>query len=336
MDIERVSRAKKLKNRKNQTHQQWLEARRESVGASEVAALLGLHKYQTPYQLYDSKVGPVVEKKSDAITMGQMFEPHIYAIWQSKMRDTTDGDWSFFECSHVLQHHECKRLTTNLDGWGERVIKSDWKEPGADREMSLRERYVVEIKHTGVYARGDWKQYKETGNPTGIFLAYWLQVQTQLAVTGFSHGYLVVLIDKALEWIRIQADEQVHETITTEVDAFWRLHIERGIPPEVDGLDMAHIRAKHPTEEPGKTIERADLRSLVEKHRALKKERAKNDQAYIKPLTKEMETVEAMIACEMGDAAILVVGDDVEPVRYETRTRKGFTVKETKKRVIKI
>ena len=99
---------------------------------------------------------------------------------------------------------------------------------------------------------------------------------------------------------------------------------------------MAHIRAKHPTEEPGKTIERTDLKGMTEKHRYLRSERTKNEQVYIKPLTKEMQAIEAMLAREMGDAAILVVGDDVEPVRYETRTRKGFTVKETSKRVIKI
>lgn len=319
------------------THQEWVDSRQHSVGASEVAAVLGLNPYQGPHTVALRKLGKVSgAATSDAIELGILFEPKIFEVWQRKMQSTSEGEWTFGTCSWVLQHPECPMLTTNLDGWGERQVTLEMGPEEGERSASYLERFVVEIKHVGIYARQAWKQYKETGEPCGIFLSYWLQVQAQLAVTGFDHGYLVTLIDKQLDWVRVQADEDAIKSMLTEVDAFWRLFIMQGLAPEPDERDLNTIKKIWPREEEGKTIERHDLAEMVAEFRELKAQKKALTTEHIKPVTQKMGDLEAKIAAEMQDAELMNIGSDLKPVTYKTTIRAGYTVKSTQKRSLKI
>jgi putative phage-type endonuclease len=315
---------------------EWLKGRKKSIGASEVASVLGLHKYGTPWSVYKDKTSEVRELSNDAIKMGILFEPHIYQIWADKMHKTEIGDFCFYTCPTILKDKQCDRLTTNLDGWGTKSISEEWSEGDSKLKSKFSESFVVEIKHVGIYASGDWKSYKETGDPTGIFLAYWLQVQAQLAVTGLSYGYLVVLIDKRLEHMKIDADVDVHEKIRKEVSGFWKLHVETLTAPEPDALDMERINALHKKEEEGKELEKPDALGIVSRHRELQALKKEKEKQIIKPLVEEMKTLEAQVALTMGDAEVMSFGDDTAPVTWKTVKRKGHTVKPTEKRRLRI
>ena len=39
------------------SHQEWLEDRKRGIGGSDVATVLGLNKYKSPYQLWLEKTG---------------------------------------------------------------------------------------------------------------------------------------------------------------------------------------------------------------------------------------------------------------------------------------
>lgn len=331
-----ASKARRLGNRNKMTHMEWLKGRQNSIGASEVAAILGLHKYATPWSTYRDKTSEVKELTNDAIKMGILFEPHIYQIWSEKMHATQTDSFTFYTCPTILQHAECERLTTNLDGWGRVEIEDSWTSGDADFKSKFSESFVVEIKHVGIYARGDWNHFQETGEPCGIFLAYWLQVQAQLAITGWSYGFLVVLIDKKLEHIKIQADKEAQETITKEISAFWKVHIETETPPAPDALDMARINQIHSKEEPGKELEKPEALELVTKHREIQAIKKKKEKEIIKPMAAELKSLEAQIALTMGDAEVMTFGDDTAPVTWKTVKRKGHTVQPSESRRLKI
>ena len=326
-----------LLDREEMTHQAWLDSRRHSIGASEVAAVLGLNPYQGPHTVACKKLGTYKgEATNDAIELGILFEAPIYEAFQRRIKRASEGSWFFGSCSWVLQHPECPMLTTNLDGWGERQVDLELGTEPGEKTSSYLERFVVEIKHVGTYGRPAWKQYKETGEPTGIFVSYWLQVQAQLAVTGFDHGYLVTMIDKEIDWLRIQADEKAIKSMLTELEAFWRLFIMQGKAPEPDERDMSSLRKIYPREEEGKTIERPDMSEAVQQWRALKKQKSALTAEHLKPISQEMARLEAVIAAEMKDAEIMTIGTDSKPVTYKTSQRAGYTVKPSAKRILRL
>lgn len=60
------------------THEEWLEARRAGVSASEVAALMGLSPYESPLSLYHRKVGDLGEQPdTDAMSLGRYLESWV-------------------------------------------------------------------------------------------------------------------------------------------------------------------------------------------------------------------------------------------------------------------
>ena len=57
---------------------EWLEARRQGITASEIAIVMGLSPYSSPYALYHQKLGqlPGVEE-TDAMQLGKHMESFV-------------------------------------------------------------------------------------------------------------------------------------------------------------------------------------------------------------------------------------------------------------------
>jgi putative phage-type endonuclease len=57
---------------------EWLEARRQGVTASEIAVILGLSPYSSPYALYHQKTGTLPPQEDSAVMeRGRVLEPYI-------------------------------------------------------------------------------------------------------------------------------------------------------------------------------------------------------------------------------------------------------------------
>ena len=66
--------------------QEWYQRRQSGIGGSESAAVLGLSKYHTPYEVWLRKVTPVEQQEqtdNDAMKAGRMFEPAIRQEYSS-------------------------------------------------------------------------------------------------------------------------------------------------------------------------------------------------------------------------------------------------------------
>ena len=50
---------------KSSSHEQWLENRKGGIGSSEVATIVGLNPYETPYQLWLRKTGQIPAKEEN-------------------------------------------------------------------------------------------------------------------------------------------------------------------------------------------------------------------------------------------------------------------------------
>ncbi len=189
------------------------------IGASEVAALFGLHKQITLFELWNIKAGnmPAPDLSSnDRVFWGNVLEPAIAAGIAKKM------GWNVRNVRRYIEHKTVKGMGASLDY----EIVSHPKGPG-----------VLEIKTV------DWLEYKNwpDGEPT---LSYQLQLQDQLACTGRSWGAIGVLIGgNDLKVFEYDRHDKTIAKLENEIAAFW-VSIASGKCPEPDfERDAATIAA---------------------------------------------------------------------------------------------
>lgn len=202
---------------KIESDSQWHGLRSHHVGASEVAALFDVHPQITRWELWQRKAGSIDEPALDnnqRVFWGQTLEPAV-AQGAAKLR-----------------------------GWNIRNIRTYWKAddvPGMGASLDYeivnddRGAGVLEIKTV------DWIQYRQwdDGEPP---LAYMLQLQHQLAVTGRAWGAVAVLVGgNDLKVFEYERHDATIRKLRTEITAFWR-SIAEGIEPQPDfARDAARI-----------------------------------------------------------------------------------------------
>lgn len=205
---------------------QWLAARREGVGGSDVAAIMGLSRYSTPYKVYEDKALGIHEDISDrpAVHWGNVLEPVVGA-------------------EYAANHPE--RTVRRVNGIATSVARP-WAQASLDYEVRDPERGwgVLEIKTAGLRRAEDWAD--------GVPVYYQTQVAHYLSVTGRGFADVAVLIGGSdYREYRIERDEDDIAAVTGAVDAFWHGNVEARVPPEVGALDVgaAFLAHSEPTDE---------------------------------------------------------------------------------------
>src|SRR5262245_19558887 len=148
----------------------WLAARRHGIGGSDAPAVLGVSPWKTSAQLWAEKLEMLEEDaaESEAMRMGRKLEPIIRELYTEATGQ------------HVLESppYDIRRsrtypwMTATLDGV---VFPPEAAEPG-----------VFEAKTASAWHRDEWA----TEPP----VAYQVQVQHNMVVTGATWGVLAVLI----------------------------------------------------------------------------------------------------------------------------------------------
>lgn len=188
----------------------WLDVRRQGVGGSDVAAIMGLSRWKGAYSLWAEKTGLMVpDDISDrpAVEWGNRLEPLV----AEKYRD-------------VHPDRTVRRVNAVL-----RSIKRPWAQASLDYEVRDPELGwgVLEIKTAGLRSSREWED--------GVPVFYQTQVTHYLSVTGRSFADVAVLIGGS-DWreYRIMRDEDDIRAVDSAVDRFWRM-VEERTPPEVGG-----------------------------------------------------------------------------------------------------
>ena len=202
----------------------WREERRKGIGGSDVAAIMGLSAYRTPYQVWLDKVQGVHDDISGkpAVVWGNILE-HII------------GEY------YASQHPESSvRRVNGLM----RSIERPWAQASLDYEVRDPELGwgVLEVKTAGWRREDDWSD--------GVPIYYATQVAHYLSVSGRPFADVAVLIaGQDYREYRVMRDEEDIETVNRAVDEFWHGHVESGVAPDVDAPDNRYVFEAHP--EPG-------------------------------------------------------------------------------------
>lgn len=181
----------------SEKYDEWLEERKNSVGASDPCDNTSARR----------KAGLELPFEGNIHTIAGMALEGAIITWWAK-----DRPEKVRECGWLLRRPEAPSMHATPDGW------------------SLRKKYVVEIKNVGLNQAPAWldmPEFKKTNaDPTRVVQKYqqialeakpakrppqnyWRQVQHQLYITGFEYGYLVGLVaGKRLVEFRIKRDEE--------------------------------------------------------------------------------------------------------------------------------
>jgi len=258
------------------TREMWLKWRRCGIGASDVAGILGLSPWASPWSVWADKAGLLPpEPENEAMAAGRWLEAAIGPWFTHETGLMVAGEQTW--CVHPdKDHHRC-----TVDGF---VQESP--------ETFIAERLgVVEIKVTGPGRRWD-----------EVPAHYQAQCQWQMWVTDSPHAWVAALMGRRLDIHELARDDADIEFMVERVDAFWQDCVLAGVPPPTDGHDatLRALAAVYPDHTPGDLVEADDaLRAEVAAWRTAKAAKRHAEQAEKRSA--------AAIQSALGDAEELTV-----------------------------
>jgi predicted phage-related endonuclease len=309
----------------------WLERRRTGIGSSDAAVILGVSRFGSPLSLYHDKLGnlPPSPRESDFTRWGLILEGPIAERFAEEVGRAVLPPTALLGVG--LTSDEVNAIPESLLQ-SRYVIQRDKDEPrllaSCDRAQVDGERVggkigILEVKNASIYVADEWDE--EQGEPP---LEYLVQVQHQLMVTGAPYASIAALVGGVrFVWADVPRDEEfIAKLRERELEFLW--HLDKGIPPPVDGSDhtRAILKRLHPRDTgeikplPPAMLDWAG--QLVTANEELKKWKAAKQEA-------ENHIIEAI-----GDATIgtLPNGDSFS---YKTQTRGEFISRETTFRVLR-
>src|SRR3990167_6302412 len=176
--------------------------RKDYIGSSDAAAVLGLSRWRTPIQVWAEKTGKLpVEDISEKIQIriGVKVENSIAEMFEE------EKGVKVRRVNNTIMHPKYPYLGATLD----RKIEG--------------QRWILECKSTG---------YDKEWQDGEIPQEHLVQVYHQLACTGYEKAYIAVLIlNQDFKIIEIERDEDVlNSLIRKEVD-FWNEYVVKDVMP---------------------------------------------------------------------------------------------------------
>ena len=256
-------------------HEEWLQYRTGGIGSSEVGTILGLNKYETPYQLWRRKIGIDPPKaENNAMKAGHYLEPAVAQFFVdatgAKVIKASAGDW----------------LMVNDDKPHMRVSPDRLYWADGDKHSAANKR-ILECKTTRMKV-----------DEENIPYTWICQLTYQLGVAELERGALAWLTQgQDFGYKDIYFDKEFFAYITEEVERFWVDNILGKQEPAA--INAEDILLKSPLHTEGKEII-ADLDTL-------------NRLSLVKKLKEEIEELEASrndvindLKLTIGDAESLV------------------------------
>lgn len=271
---------------------EWLEMRRAGIGGSDAAAVVGLSRYSTPYDVYMDKLGIARAKEATrAMRLGSAMEPIIVQEYAEEVGCKVSKP------AHMFFSLECPWMLANLDG----VRHDDGR--------------LVEAKRSD--NPDAWGPSGSDSYPED----YFIQVQHGMFVTGKALADLVVLLPyNDLRIYTIMADRGIQEGLAEEEGRFWRECVEARVPPPIDfGADGAleTVKKVYPRVE-RETVTLVDAAAFLA-------EKYVQAGAALKEAEREKERLQTQLLAFMGNASHAVIPGRYELKRTEIR-KKPYTV----------
>lgn len=296
-----------LANLEEIEHSDWLKLRENYLGASEVAAALGLNPYKSPLRLYLDKMGQAEDlSENEHVEFGIQMEDPIREWFGKRFTKTEGVDIEVYKSPFTLRHPDIEFLSASPDG----IIKHPDHGTG-----------LIEIKTA---SERMWHEWEGDNLPD----MYYLQIQSQLCVTGLDYAYIVALVGKKLLWKFVPRNDEVIKVMVEQLTQFWYDHVLAKVPPAPMGLssDTDALKLLYPEPSGGEVVQLHHFQEDYSRYKELKKQE--------KELGLEVEAIKQRFMAEMGAAETALVGS--KKVTWRWQEGCTYTVERKPGRVFRI
>lgn len=268
------------------------EERRKGLGATDVAAIVGVSPYRSPIEVYREKLG-----------LEEPFEMSERMRWGQLLQDAVKQGYEeqtgrrLFERAAPLRHKTHRILYGHPDYYV-------YGEPG-----------LLEVK-TAVSRRG----WDEDSAPAHVRV----QCQWYLGLSGRAWCDIALLSSTStLTVIRIAHDPELYEALVLAAVRFWRDHVETRVepPPDASEAYRRHLAEKFPRSSDIQLIATPEQVLLIDELRAA--------DAAEKAAKRHVDELENRIRAAMADAAELISPDGRITYRTEKPRVRWQEVAET-------
>ena len=190
------------------SREEWVQSRKDSIGGSDAASLLGLNPYSSPYALWAEKTGAIEPEdisEREAVRLGNYLEPYV------AQRFTEITGKKVRRENYILKNSDYPWAHANVD------------------RLVVGEKAGLECKTTSAL---NLKKFKNGEYPAN----YYCQCMHYMAVTGYEKWYLAVLIgNHDFRIFEIHRDEDEIAALMAAEEQFWSC-VTSNTPPAIDGL----------------------------------------------------------------------------------------------------
>jgi putative phage-type endonuclease len=258
--------------------EEWLSARRQGLGSSDAALLMGVGLGEdTEYKLWLDKTGRAQPgEQTEAMRRGVWLEPHVVGFFAEKTQ------LKVRRCG-LVRHKDDPILLATPD----RLVDDGG---------------LVEIKTVGAWAktRTEWRD--------GIARHAYVQAQWQLMVSGRTHAWFCAYAIDQEPMIRgpVERDESLIERMRNRALFWWEMHVHNDTAPPVDLATITdeEIALRWPVADKGSTVQAqwpAYLREMLAERAELK--------AAEKAAKERAADIDKALRVMAGPAEALLLGD---------------------------
>ena len=278
------------------TEAEWLTVRRSAIGASEAPIILGVSPYKRPVQLFTEKLGLTEpEPQTEAQAWGLLHEPNIARRYAD-------------ETGHALVDpgrytlHRSKDVAWMVATLDRLILRAEGQPTPA----------VLELKCRKFAKPGAW----EDEPPVDVLV----QVQHQLAVTGYAWAAVAVLIagSEFRRFVVPRHDEFIAKLLVAE-HAFMEQMRTKTLPA-IDASEKTReaLRSLYPKEQPGLVVNLPGeaVEWDLERTEAMLQEKAAQERK---------RAAENRLLAALGEAETGVLPNGVS-FTYKATERAGYTV----------
>lgn len=271
-----------------------IDFRKTGIGASESAAILGVHPYLSAMELYARKIGLSLDepKNIKRLWWGSVAEALVLDRYQidhpeAHVLRTT-------EALHCHRHPGHPEIIANLDG-----------------AVGAVDSHILEVKTVG--SRAWWLSW-ENGKQVPLYIQ--VQCQHQMLVTGAKRNTVLALVDYELHELPIERDDAFIEKLRRKIVGFWADNVQAKVPPMWDGSTSCYeaLKTMHPAEDAAGLVSLPDLQDVALEYRALGEQ-----ERVCKGRRKEIKNE---ILATMGDHKTADIGDGFTLARDKRNTIK--------------
>lgn len=286
----------------NMSRDEWLAERKNSIGGSELGAILGLNPWCSPYTVWALKTGLITEPEdNEAMRQGRDLEEYVAQRFAEK------SGYKVRRENAIVRNDAFPYIHANID---RKII-------GINAGLECK---TVSAWGTKRYRGGEFPEH------------YYAQCVCYMAIKEFDRYYLAVLIlgvgfriyqltrikdDTCPEWCESSVyvgDDEIKALRQIAIE-FWETNVQKGIPPQMDGsestTDTLHTIY---AESNGESVELIGRKKVFEQYLLL------NDE--INGLKKQKEILAQILKDDLGENEIGTC--DGFRATWKPQTRKSF------------